>query len=404
MTGNLRYDIFEDVILSPRTDRKPIYGGGLAKPLQYPKYCRHNRNGISIDSEIIIHDEHLSALSCKINNPYIFGGVYQWHFGHTIAEFVHRLWILEKEEFVDNTVVFIAPRGQTYAEEFFTQAMDYLQVKKWQIIDTSCLVNKLVIAEQGKTLNTISHKDYNAFLQRLAQKNKLFDPSSNKIFKKIAILRGHLKGRRYVCEQQLAEYLETQGYYIFYSDQHSLHSQLHVIANATDIIISDGSACHLFDLLPPIKAKVCFLARSPRIKLARYSLKPKVSAVHAFTDVISLVAPKSTTGQKLKTKALLYADLDKIIVFLKKHNFLNKDVPNIQSPPYRQDIIKYVTELDEHIIVVKSIDHIVTEFEKIRKARHSRFRNFSIHKKDITKQLLRIRSVFLNLVDLMRFR
>jgi hypothetical protein len=367
MVKSLKYGVFENIVLSPRQNRLPIYDGGLATPQNFPRYCRHNRNGKPVNTKIAINSS-LREVTTNPESPFIFGGVYQWHFGHTIAEFIHRLWILEHEDFANGTVLFIAPKGQTYAVDFFRQAMDYMQVKQWQIIDEPCIIDRMVIAEQGKTLGTVSRPQYTAFLNRLADVNALHDHTDFQKYDKLAILRGHLKGRRYACEYHLAAYLETQGYHIFYSDNHPLETQLKTIMHAKDIIISDGSACHLFDMLPVTNAKICFLSRSQKTKLATHSLQPKARSVHCFTDVINVVIPLNDKGKQQKSKALLFADLDKIIAFLKQHNFLDHGAPAITAPPYIADIEDFIKNLDKDFILARNIGDDHPEFETIRQA------------------------------------
>jgi capsular polysaccharide biosynthesis protein len=399
MINDLKYGTFENVVLSPRKSRLPIYDGGLVNPIAYPHYCRHHREGKAINTKIETGGASLKRIKTAPESLYVFGGVYQWHFGHTIAEFVHRLWILEREEFKNATVLFIAPKGHTYAMDFFKETMAYLQVKKWRIIDEPCIVDKLIIAEQGKTLGVASHKKYTDYLVRLAEINRLQESKSGKWPDKVAIMRGHIKGRRFLAEQHLTNYLEAQGYYIFKSDKYPIREQLATIANAKKIIISDGSACHLFDLLPTIEAKVCFLARPLKIKLSNHSLKPKVRAVYNYADTSHLLIPLNNEGKRRKTKALLYADLDKIISFMKRCGFLETGAPSIIKPDYAADIDNYLAGLDRSLTIHTDINLIASELTATDRLSALTKKKLGIESRTIFITAHKVRSGFANLTN-----
>lgn len=334
----LQFGVFRDVLIGPAVSSKPIYAGGLVNPLKYPRFCRHNRRGRPVNASTSLTG-HLLALTDEEGRPFVFGGVYQSHFGHCIAEFVHRLWILQKPEYAGCTVLFVARSAHLPPAPYFEDLMRYLGVEKWCILDQPHLVPELVIAQQGKEIKRKAHAEYMSFLAHRATRNGLF---KSDLHDKVAFLRGHMQSRRLLGEQHLAEYLSKQGYLVYRPEQHPIKHQLQTLSNAKRVVISDGSACHLFDLLPPIDAEVFFLSRNKRATIAKTSIRWKVRKLHVFNDVISLIIPNNKEGMPQKTRGLLYACLEEVVERLKEAGFVDPEAEPIESTPYFEDMRAYV--------------------------------------------------------------
>lgn len=342
MSKKLRYDTFSGVMLAPATSKFPIYGGGLVEPHKYPRYCRQIKNGLVSSKPIPLSGKHVPTLPLDDGKPYIFGGVYMHHFGRFVSQSIHRLWITDHPEYAEHTVLFIARPDEVPHRPHFAAIMQYFGVRNWQVITGEHIIEKLVIAEQAKVFGLQAFGLYTPYLRQLSERNRLAQTATK--HKKVAILRGHLGARRYVAEHHLEAYLENQGYLIFCPEKHPLPEQLAVLSNAEKIVISDGSACHLFDMLPPVKAEVVFLARSKFSRLCKTSIEPKARRFFRFAKVRPLIAPLGKTGKKRKVKALLFAPLPEVVDFLKAKGFLPDDAPAMASPPYLADAEAYVKD------------------------------------------------------------
>lgn len=339
MVKKLKYGTFSDVLLAPERSLIPIYGGGLVEPHRYPRFCQHLRYGFVSNKPISLPNQPVPELPLVANKPYIFGGVYMHHFGRFVAQSIHRLWIASHPMYEDHTVLFVARPSEMPLKPHFDAIMKIFGVQNWRIINSACTVEKLIIAEQAKIFGLPSRRHYAGYLNDLSYRNKLIKPHIEN--KKIAILRQHLGARHYVAERHLETYLTTQGYSIFHPEKHQLHEQLAVLSNAEKIIIADGSACHLFDMLPPVKANVAFLSRSKFSRLGRTSVKPKVNKFFNFTNAAPLIIPTSKTGKKRTVKALLFAPLPELVHFLKDKGFLPKEAPAMTNPPYLIEATRY---------------------------------------------------------------
>ncbi len=364
MVKPLKHSMFSNVKVGPTKALRPIYGGGLLEPKKYPRYCNHNRHGKIIPTSEKTDLSDLPTLEQNDDEIYIYGGVYLFHFGHFIAEFIHRLWVTALPEYQNCTVVFVAKENALPPRPFFTDIMAYMGIQKWIILDTAHTVKKLVIAEQAKTLGRKCHAEHLPYLSALAAKVSNTEPQQT--HKKIAILRGHMNSRRYVAEHHLEAYLAEQGYHIFRPEEHSLSVQLQTILHADKIIIADGSSCHLFDLLPSVKAKTAFLARRRKSKMGKTSLAPKARHTVTYKNVQNLIVPFNKIGKPQDTRALLFAPLEDVVLFLKKEGFIEKNAPSISTPPYKEDTLTYLSHW------------------------HSRLKGQNFSENDIEKMLLKL--------------
>lgn len=353
MNRALRHGLFDNVVIGPNPDETPLYAGGLLNPGKYPRYCRHYRRGKPYNINIHLDAAKLPQLASDGGAPFVYGGVYQDHFGHSIAEFMHRLWILEQGPYRDCTVLFVAKEKHLPVAGYFKDVMDYFGVKKWRILTEPHTVDRLIIAEQGKTLKRRSHPEYVRFLSRRAQKNQLFEGTYPE---KIALMRGHMQSRRFLGEKHLENYLQQDGYRIFQPEKHPIDHQLRTIANARQIIVSDGSACHLFDLLPEIDAEVAFLARNRRATIGKTSLKAKVKKLACFKNARLLFVPNNLDGVPQKSRGLLYAPLGEIVSFLSGNGFISEDAPDIVEPLYFEDMKNYLTKRPGGLVGAKTLE------------------------------------------------
>ncbi|MFC3050851.1 hypothetical protein [Kordiimonas pumila] len=89
----MQLETFLNVELAPwkiiKKENKALFAGGLANPENFPKFARHHRGKKVAD----ISAEGAKSPSHTLKGKYVWGGHYHPHFGHFIAEFVHRLWV-----------------------------------------------------------------------------------------------------------------------------------------------------------------------------------------------------------------------------------------------------------------------------------------------------------------------
>lgn len=332
----LQHGSFKNIQLSPwhmvRRDNLAYVAGGISNPSVLPDFARHHRGGRIADTDI-----DTASNGAQLHGCYVWGGCYHEHFGHFIAEFVHRLWVCNLPENSGKTVLFTAHNTDYQLKPFFTDLMGLLGVENWLILTEPTTVEELTIGEQGKHLNAPPLTGYFPYLETLAAKL----PSEDTHFPKfVAIMRGHMPNARLALESAIEKHLEEQGYTLFRPEDYSLQQQLQTLLNAEKIIISEGSALHLFDLLPKLKAEVAVINRRPNNILALSTLKEKVEKLAIFDQSYVAYVPTTAHG-KDPNKALSFAPIGEVLTFLADKKFIADPIQE-NTAGYQADFENFI--------------------------------------------------------------
>ena len=110
------------------------------------------------------------------------------------------------------------------------------------------------------------------------------------------------------------------GYAVFRPEEHPIRDQMIHYLNASEIVFSEGSAIHLIDIMPRLKARVAVVARRERTLLPRTSLIRKCVELQIYTDCIALGHPyRPQLGVAM---GLTWIDPARVLAFLKGHGFV----------------------------------------------------------------------------------
>lgn len=336
MTTLLKHASFTNIQLCPWRIVRPgglaYFKGGIAYPSRLPAFARHYRGNriADLDVDAIENADFLSG-------SYIFGGCYHEHFGHFVAEFAHRLWICQTAENKDKPVLFMAQKADFQIQPFFTELMDLFGIQNWKILHRPTDVEHLIIAEQGSHLNAVTTASYLPYLERIT--SALSDPTCPK---KICILRGHMPNARLLLEGPLEQALINEGYEAIRPEELSLERQLKLLYNADHVVISEGSALHLFDLLPALKAKVAVLNRRPNKTLANTTLEGKAASFTVFDSAAAVFVPMDGAARN-PNKALAYAPFEELVSFLRSNSFLSQAI-DVPKDTHSQDFTNFLAE------------------------------------------------------------
>ena len=338
LSGRLKTITLQNARLYPVEPdiQRPLEGG--LTPDQVPKSFRHFRRGKVYNAGV--RDEYLAADHDELKGTFIYAGVYAGHFGHMIAEFSHRLWPLERYGDDHPEVLICGRDSEPYVADYVNQIFSYLGVKKFRVITKPTRVEKLIVAEQGKQIGVASKKAYLNYVANLAERNRLFSAFNGP--EKIAVLRNHLPARSIVGENELAEFLERQGYTLFRPEEHDLISQFKTLANARLIIMADGTPAHLFDLLPPTRARVFYYGRNRTFKLGVSSVGTKVADFINHLEATNLVlslTPDGTYLRRSKNRSLLYLSMAAMTAEMKRCGFVNDTLPDVGPDIIARDVI-----------------------------------------------------------------
>ncbi|MBR0679002.1 glycosyltransferase family 61 protein [Roseomonas eburnea] len=214
----------------------------------------------------------------EVRGRYAFAGPCLAHFGHMLGEFVHRLWVLRDDP--DLVPLLVATRQQGAGiPGFLAEWLRLVGARPPLLVDRPMRLEEVVVGEPGRVLGTATSAEYGAVLGGMLPP-ALLAPSGGA--SRLAIMRGHLQTGRCVGEAWIESFLATQGYRIFRPEAHSLAEQIAALAAADRIVMSEGSAMHLFDVLPPIRAEVAVLVRRPGSGMAGHCLATKVRRLAQF--------------------------------------------------------------------------------------------------------------------------
>ncbi|MEO9945776.1 glycosyltransferase 61 family protein [Paraglaciecola sp.] len=257
------------------------------------------------------------------------------NFGHFLAESIHRAWGYEYvTQGLGESIKQVILLPQTPAQfpwlrqfkyklpSIFLQALDYLGIpeKKIKYLFTPSIVDKIVVPEQASFFRSQQSvgSDYLAFLKRCELRNNIQGKRTE--FKKIYVSRIHFKLRgAYAAESYLENYFASQGYQIFYPQEHSLLEQLDIYKSATDIVFAEGGGLHILELLGELNANIYIIGRRPMCEgVYTCILQPRVKSSHFFTQVTtlpSLFIPKKS-NRVAHGSAVSMLDPEHLVEFL----------------------------------------------------------------------------------------
>ena len=191
---------------------------------------------------------------------YLFGGILQPHFGHTLAESTGRLWALDKVGDIDG-ILFFAPNLKAARPRLIEQAKAVLEIfttgRRVEIVTEPATVDQLVVPEQGFGLKDMAAgtREFSAFVDRTVRW-----PSRPR--RKIYISRTHFqKNGRFLFEERVEQYLASEGYLIFHPQEHSMSEQIKTYRTASHVVGSDCSAMFLAGFAVPRCCRVGIINR-----------------------------------------------------------------------------------------------------------------------------------------------
>ena len=287
--------------------------GGVQFPPDAPDWCFNMRGG-----EIAGGRPPREAVPDSremVPGTYLYGGFMHPHFGHMIAEFMHRLWPLERPEFQGVRPVFVDMLDRK-GEKFLRNVLSLMRLPEPLIVDRPMEFERLVVGEVGKMHRGTAVPGYADFLER---RLGYLRTTGKRHPTRLAVLRGHIRRPRCLGERWLERELVRAGYVAFHPEDYPLREQVEHYLDAEKIIFSEGSAIHLMDIMPVIKADIAVLNRRPRGLLAQRTLADKCASLHLF-DGHPMGDPRFPINSGFN--GLSWVDMPGFMRFLKECDFL----------------------------------------------------------------------------------
>jgi len=331
----------EDVCIYPQTSesRPPQVQGGV-RHKNLPRAFHHvrhlNRQALGTDHDWL---ESQPLPSEKLEGHGLFGGTFFNHFGHFMAESLHRLWAWHESKGCYDYIAIVPQVDKPHVKPsadgllgFQRQALEYLGIPldKLRLIKSPVVAEHLTVPAQASILGQrrARAKGYTAFMaEREAQFFARYQPTTATPPERIYVSRspylsrGSYAGERYV-EQMLAE----DGYYILRPEAMPLAEQLHYYRQAKQIVFAEGSAIHTTELLGTFEAEVAVILRR------RNSYRQWVPLLHkrcgrlaVFKDAATLphLAVKKD-GAPAESQSLTVIEPSSLAKFLQQKGFTRR--------------------------------------------------------------------------------
>lgn len=251
-----------------------------------------------------------------IEEPCVWGGYLQNHFGHLVAEHCGRL-LWSRHAWPDALVLFVHEPGATLdaLPRFVTEVVGWFGVRpeRMRLVGRPLLARRLHVAPQAEPFKTAAPTDaYLDLLDHHVGASGLSPRPSDLLFVTRAGMLSRAKGG-HVGEAYLAGRLAALGATVIDPGSLPLREQLAHYAGARHIIFAEGSAIHGRQLLGRLNQDITVLCRRPGSRLAALNLRPRCRRLTFVEATRHMVAPVRRLGPPADSIAMSIYDLKRLL-------------------------------------------------------------------------------------------
>lgn len=278
-----------------KSGRGPQLRGGFQFPVGTPsRFLDFNWQ-----FESPLPDFHVAPLQ---SGNFLYGGLFDPHFGHFMVECIHRLWAWRHTGGTYDGLVFApTPRHRPKAllPGFVMQTLAWFGIPLERVI----FLNEprrfacLHVPEVGKHRGRGPSPGYLAMLAKVLD---LPEPHGHGDRLYLSRRRLPWNNGRFLAEAGLEYWLSSHGFEILYPETMTLAEQVARYQGAVEILIAQGSAVHGLELIPHLKSRVVVIQRS-HTQEGRVSLQDRVND-YSFIDAIDWI--DGFYSRNLKASAL----------------------------------------------------------------------------------------------------
>ena len=197
----------------------------------------------------------------KLSGKYLYlGAMFTDHFGHFLAESIHRFWACKYFEDEVSGFIILSPHRKFTPTEVFHASCHLLEVdiKKIILVNELSEIELLIIPDLGSSIGTTPKKWYLREISKKIFLGKLKNPS---LPKKLFIRRGHQYLSRTIGLSYFLDLIRQNGFIEFFPENLPFLDQVKYIISADYVLWEEGSACHIFEILPTIHYKQSILIK-----------------------------------------------------------------------------------------------------------------------------------------------
>lgn len=191
----------------------------------------------------------------------LYAGPYAGHFGHMLAEGMHRLWAAAlRPELKQARIAFQAREGrETATEPWFAELLALYGITPEQVLFVNAPMRfaELHVPVQGRALGGEMLVDHYDALFPIAP----IKPERKVAARLYVSRRQHMFSGSYLGESLVETLLGRAGYEIVYPETIPLRSMLRKLAGAREIIFCEGSAIHHLELTGRLRARIFVIGR-----------------------------------------------------------------------------------------------------------------------------------------------
>lgn len=317
------YSTFEQILISPIQELLNSPSGGAehrAGPV-YPDFDsltfeRHCRGARCVDVIPTLSPDEQSQI---LVGSYIYGGCIINHFGHFVAEFIHRLPFAIKDH-PDLKIVFCLRAGETYVPPFINDIFIH-----FNILDKIVLINKLVTVDrlsvypQEESLGGRAPSvDYIDLLQSHSIYTSLIEGER----KKTAFISRSMQKGRFALESLVDKFFLDFNFDVIFPEKLSIKDQLLTYLNYDKLVFSEGSALHGCQLLGKLNSDLAVISRRG-FDFGREFLSSRFNSVTYIKCISQSFGP--LTFQLKPADWMNFVILDYEVLFLSLADFLGID-------------------------------------------------------------------------------
>lgn len=194
----------------------------------------------------------------------IWGGPVLEHFGHFVAECIHRLWAAHRPDIAALPVVMQVAAGvDPWRHRWFGEVMALcgLDRARVRIVDAPVAVERLFVPEQGRALGGVT----------LLPGYTAPRPPAPRAHPDAAVplyvsRSGHIQTGTYLGETLVEALLARAGFAILRPEAMGIADLVARLACAPLIVFAEGSAIHNLELCGPVAARVFVIGRRIGVK------------------------------------------------------------------------------------------------------------------------------------------
>jgi len=327
------------------------FAHGVVRSEGDPVYFAHMRKGKPL-LNAALQASLLDAEPAKLAGKWLYlGGVYN-HFGHFVAESIHRAWAW-RQYGQDCCGVVMLPKLKRFQTRY--RIPDYakdllglfgLAERHLHFVTELTEVEELLVPEPGSQLFLPPSEEYIRFLASLDLPRHLAaQPLPEGFTPKVMVSRQHYRLYGAIAglgalEQRLAQ----EGYFIFCPEQYPVATQLKVYLQAERLIFEEGSALHLLELLAEIKAEVLVIERRLNAKASPFDSVLAMRAPHYRKYSQAVALPPLSTAKFAGANTLSVLDLTALAEFLVQHGFASPALLQgfTWQPQAKNDVLDYL--------------------------------------------------------------